>query len=510
MSVDKSTLSSLWAIVLVGLCPPSFAAFSDVGSMFDALRPTAAATSSELYYLIAAVDAIPDPQARYDALLTLVPSADGSLRAASEGPMRQMDSVLYDRLMRVKATSGVSSGDDNSLLHAKTNREKKVKTKFKQSQFGPQDARAHISAQTKSQSADTSTDPESLSTVNNSATTPAQSAAPAQSTTDTTTAATTTEPAATDSSTTTDVAASDQSAQTESAPLESTELAELDKGVWAQLVGNNTGQDERYNVPGYDADVLGLLIGRDHLFSDKLMVGAAMGYVHARADSRGPSGSFLEIDRYQLTLYAGMNFEDPFFINGSVTLAYNDYENSRKILVPPYGGIPFVRIAWADFGSWETNAHIEGGYRWVCGHFHVIPKMMLTFSQFNVNGYFESDAFGLDLDVKYQDMTFIPLGLGVKFEYQNEFENVYVIPEMHIYGFHDFKHQPQTAKALFTAGGYDFLSQGAAPASNSFEIGAGLAIHSYQNTAVTFQYDYAARHEYHRNSAFIKIRHEWA
>lgn len=433
MSVDKIKLSSLWAFLLASPCYALV--YPDVDSMFNALRPTAAVTAPELNDLIIALDALPTEQQRFDALQTLIPSADGSLRAASEGTMRQMESVLYDRLIRIKSAQGVSSGDVKEAKEEPKARDGDIPGKI-------------------SELIDSTND------------------------------------------------------QTPPAPVP--EITEIDKGVWAQLVGNNTGQDERYTVPGYDADVIGLLIGRDHLFSPNFMVGIAGGYTHADVESRGPSGSFLDIKRYQLTLYAGLTFERPFFLNGSFTVAYNDYDNNRKILVPPVGGDPFVRIAWADFGGWETNAHLETGYHFECGHFHAIPKLMLTFSQFNINGYFERDAFGLDLFAKYQDMTFIPLGAGIKLEYQNEFENAYVIPEMHVYAFHDFSHDPQTATALFTAGGFDFLSQGAEPASNSIEVGAGIAVHSNVNTAVIIQYDFAARSEYQRHAAFIKVRHEWA
>ncbi|MBS0285780.1 MAG: autotransporter outer membrane beta-barrel domain-containing protein [Proteobacteria bacterium] len=439
MSVDKIKISSLWAIVLASASLPSYAlVYPDVGSMLQALQPTAAVTAPELNDLIIALNALPTEQQRFDALQTLIPSADGSLRAASEGPMRQMESVLYDRLIRIKTASGVSSGDE---VDTEKNKDK-PKAKAKDG-----DVPDKISELIESTNGETVT---------------------------------------------------------------TTDTAEIDKGVWAQLVGNNTGQDERYTVPGYDADVLGILVGRDHLFSPNFMVGLAGGFVHADVESRGPSGSFLDIKRYQLTMYAGLTFERPFFLNGSFTVAYNDYDNNRNILVPPVGGEPFVRIAWADFGAWETNAHVETGYRYECGHFHAIPKVMLTFSQFNINGYFERDAFGLDLYAKYQDMTFVPLGAGIKLEYQNEFEKAYVTPEIHAYAFHDFSHDAQTATALFTGGGFDFLSQGAEPASNSFEVGAGIAVHSYVNTTVIIQYDYAARSDYHRHAAFIKVRHEWA
>jgi uncharacterized protein with beta-barrel porin domain len=437
MSVDKTKISSLWAIVLASFSSQALAFFPDVASMFEAIRPTAAVTAPELNTLIIAIDALPTPEQKFDALQTLIPSADGSLRAASEGPMSQMYAVVNDRLIRVAAESGVSSGDDaKTTLHSKLEKN------------------AESSAKTEN--------------------------------------------------------AKDEQSQPQAEVSKEPQIPEaISKGAWIQLLGNNSGQSERDFVPGYDADVAGILIGRDMLF-DQLIVGLAGGYTYADVDSRGPSGSFLDIKRYQGTLYAGFNFVCPFYVHAAFTIARNDYDNDRKILVPPVGGVPFVRIAWSEFSAWETDAYLETGYIWQKGNFRAIPKIMLAYSHFDFEGYVEQDAFGLDLYVNYDDMDFLPLGAGFKFEYQNKFEKAYVVPEMHAYIFHDFINDKQSAAALFTAGGFAFLSQGAEPDATSFEVGAGIAVHSYKNTGVTIQYDYVGRDDYHRHQAFIKVRHEWA
>ncbi len=391
--------------------------------------------------------------------------------------MRQMESVLYDRLIRVKKESGVSSGDEpHKPVSA-------IKTTAKDKLHKTEEAKA-VEAKVEAPKAEASkaVDPKAKE---HKAEEPKVEAPVAQENT------VEEQPVA-------------QASATDEPPKEIT------KGVWIQLLGNNTGQGFRNDIPGYDADVLGLLIGRDKLVTPNLTVGLAIGYTHADVDSRGPSGSTLDIKRFQGTLYAGYQFDRPFFLHGSFTVAKNDYDNDRYILVPPVGGVPFVRIAWSDFDAIELGGHIETGYVWQCGHFRAVPKVMLSYSFYNFDKYVEDDAFGLDLFTRYHNMNFLPLGLGVKLEYQNEFERAYVVPEIHAYGFHDFLNDAQTSTSLFTGGGFEFLSQGATPAANSIEVGAGFAVHSDTNIAVIIQYDYAARNEYHRNQGFIKVRYEWA
>jgi len=493
MSVGKIKISPLWAILLASFSSQAEPVFPNVESMLLALEPTAAATAPELNALIIALDAIPTPQLEFDALQTLIPSADGSLRAASEGPMRQMLCVVNDRLLKVtKGESGYSGGDQPVAASADTkdpeNAPAKVNAKAttKDQEVAPAKVNAKAEDKRKAQS----TNPEAKNKEKDKAK----------------------ETEIETDKKIVDDKNKDQKQVTlrDATPKEVTNPKDINKGIWIQLLGNNTGQDFSQNVPGYDADVLGLLIGRDHLFTPQFAMGLAGGYTWAKADSRGPSGSFLGIKRFQGSLYAGYNFICPFYLHGVFTVAYNKYDNNRKILVPPFGGVPFVNIAQADFSAWETNAYAETGYVLKIGHFKATPKVMLMYSHFDVGGYIEKDAFGLNLDVKYHKMSFLPLGGGFKLEYENEFDRATVVPEMHVYGFHDFKNSTQTAIAIFTGGGFEFLSQGAEPGKNSIEVGAGLAVHSYLNTAVVIQYDYAARRDYHRNQAFIKVRYEWA
>jgi outer membrane autotransporter protein len=281
------------------------------------------------------------------------------------------------------------------------------------------------------------------------------------------------------------------------------------KGAWIQVLGDEVTQKDRQTVPGYRSQVLGIIIGKDVLFGDRFTFGLAGGYQHADVNSRGPSGSYLDIKRFQGTAYAGYNFVCPFFIHGALTGAGYHYDSQRHILVPPFGGVPFVRIAQADFSAWEFNGYIESGYIWQKGNFRAIPKIMLMYDHLSPDDYFENDAFGLDLNVEYDDINSLPLGAGIKFNYINQFASAFVVPEMHAYVFHDFNDNKSMASATFTGGGFEFLSQGAQPAKTTFELGLGLAVHSAKKTAVTMHYDYVERADYHRHQAFIKVRHEW-
>lgn len=565
--------TTLFALALASFSSTGWAIYPDVDSMLQAARPTFSCpqSGSEFCNLYIDLDQlVPLPEQRYDALQTLIPSADGSLRAASDGTMRLVVEVINDRLMRVRpkesTSSGYSSGDEQPSTAlskpatlpiskpATTSTGKSPTTTLTpipvvgkanpqdkpvnadgspQNNQDPKDlleekiksAKDHAS-QDKDKEKDKQVDnrnssekekPAADGKANSTAVvggTPA-----ANSTVVVGTPAATSTPAAAGTvvvESTTAVVDKDDAANNKSTEEVKVKVDDRDpdKGVWIQVLGSEIGQNNRNWVPGYDAEVLGAVIGRDLLINPNFTMGLAGGYQHAHVTSRGPSGSYLDIKRFQGTLYAGYNFVCPYYLHGALTAAKNDYDSNRKILVPDIvDSHPYVNIVHADFSAWEVDAYFEFGYVWQCNHLRAIPKLVAMYSHFDVGAYYEEDAygaFGLDMQVKYQHMDSLPLGVGAKLEYINEFENAYIVPEIHAYVFYDFINDKQTAVASMLGGGFPFYSQGAKPAPASIEIGAALVVHSYQNIVVDFQYDFVARTDYQRNSAFIKLRYEWA
>jgi outer membrane autotransporter protein len=395
---NSKLLPQLSFVLLASFSWPTFAAFQNVESMLEAYAPVA---SPQINDLIIAIDALA-PAQRNDAFQTLIPVVDGALRAAIDGPMRQMISVIGDRVLAVQQ---------------------------EKQNCGCVDV-----------------------------------------------------------------------------------YTDCPKGVWGQLLGDIIDQEDVDNVPGYSADVVGGIIGRDMRISSTSFVGVAAGYEYAKVDSFGPSGSYMDIKRYHGSAYGRVGPQtSPFYILGVATLARNDFTNHRKILVPGSAVEPFgiSRIAEGEFSGWETNLYLEQGYDCKKNNFHIIPKLMLNYSYLNPESYNEHDALGLSLNVKYESMEVLELGTGLELQWRNLYPQAYVNPEVHGYVFYDFIRDEQEATASFLGGGYPFLNQGVEPASTRYEVGVGLVTHSYRHTYVKFQYDYVAKSDYHRNQAFIKLRHEW-
>lgn len=510
--------NTLVALALACFSSVSWATYSDVNAMLQALRPNAPVIAPQLNTLIISLDGLNSiPIQQRDALLTLAPAADGSLRITSDSAMHQMHATIFDRVQKYKeerepkVPAGINCGDipwHKMKLALENVAAKAGVTQTNAKTPATKTAKDDIdfAALNKDDKADDKTktekpaDAKAKSTESKKVTEAKKEEKPAAAKTD--------DKATKDTKETTAEVATDTSTSDDSALLG--DILNEPRGAWLQIIGTDAWQYERDAVPGYHADMLGLIIGRDHQINDSLFIGIAGGYQQTDVDTKGLSGSYLDVKRYNATLYGRFDFSNrPIFVNLALTLALNNYDNNRYILVPPAGGTGFVNIAHGDFDGWETNAHLETGYTWTCNHVRVIPKAILEYSHMEFNNYEEHDAFFLDLNVKYDNMNKFDLGIGAQVDYRNDYEKVSVIPEAHLYVYHDFINAKQVATANFYSGGYAFLSEGARPDSNTLDFGVSLNVHSNNQTMVKIQYDYVTRSDYHRNEAFIKLRYEW-
>jgi uncharacterized protein YhjY with autotransporter beta-barrel domain len=528
ISKKKFIKKELFALAFASVCFNSWAAYPNVETALEAITPNVAVTAPQLSLLVATVNNLSGRE-RQEALLTISPLVDGSFRAASQGPMRQMLSVLDERLRIVaqgKPPEGIASGDetpDPYAADAAAKPKDKVankqpvkdtdpysKLKAKHHRKAADDAaKAPATNQAESKDHDKTKDKAKDSAkTQDKAQVKAQDKAKENDKTKVNgkdkPKAKAFDPIIKEIG----GAPNEPSIESHQASYEDLTKATYIKGLWGQLLGDDIRQQERNDIPGYHAQVGGGIIGWDRpFFSQQLTLGVAGGYQHAHVNSKAEAHSVTDIKRVQATLYGFYYFDPcPFYIKAALTGANNDYDQKRHMDVEGYPN----STAQGDFNAWEINAYIEKGYLGKRGNLTIIPKIMLMYSRLRPHHYTEKDAGALDLDVRYEHMDSLPLGAGLLMEYQNEFPQAYVVPEIHGYYFYDFIRDAQTATATFFGTNISFLTEGVKPGASNIEVGAGLVVHSFTNTMVRFQYDYVQSSGYHRNQAFIKVRYEWA
>lgn len=456
-------------ITSLAISPLTRADFPDVHSMLEATRLNAAANSADLNATITLIDALPAQQ-RLQAYNTLSPRADLSLIAASNAANRTFAKRLNRRLLDIRPESGVASGDEDEWDDIFDDEEESTSSTSATNQT----AKATSSDSTESNSEATTTDtPEETVEV---------------------------EPDPVD-----------QYFSFSEEEEEENPSGELINGAWAYAYGSDTGYKNRGDRYGWDAILFGGFIGKDWQVNPRTILGISGGYAQSDVDARDPTGSYMDIKRLSGSVYGYYSCPTGLYGLGIVTLAHNDFDNNRKILIRPVNGLFGVsKIAHADFSAWETHALAELGYDWQCKDWLVQPKVFSSVTHLSIESYQEMDAGNFNLNVRNHDITRWELGTGFLTEYQFHFQRAVVAPFLHAYYLYDFLQDKQFTVSKLQGGGFDFLTQGAEPGGSTIEVGGGISVHSYKDVMFDMQYDYAARSGFDRHTVSIKIRYQWA
>lgn len=142
------------------------------------------------------------------------------------------------------------------------------------------------------------------------------------------------------------------------------------------------------------------------------------------------------------------------------------------------------------------------GYHFFNQGFTITPLASLQYTHVDVDGYSETGAGDVDLQVKSQSYDFLESALGVKvarpFAYYNDVASV---PEMHFKWYRELVNPPLVNTAAFTATGSPFFTTpGMKAGDDTFDLGVGLQFLSCQCTAGTWSLEAVYDHEWRSRS----------
>ncbi len=275
--------------------------------------------------------------------------------------------------------------------------------------------------------------------------------------------------------------------------------------AWGQGFGEYVKQKPRGTSNGYRATVWGTALGADiPAFNDRVRLGLSGGYAATGINSKDNSGK-TDIDSYQGTLYAGyIDPEHPYYLNGSFSFAYNKYEGKRHIAV---GTI--TRTADADYDGQQYSVLLDGGYTFKAKPVNITPVASLQYMRLHLEGYTETGAGALDLNMNSQNYDMLQSGLGVKFDRAFETGSGTVIPEVHVRWLHDFIGDRQETTSTFAGGGGSFATQGFEPAQNALNVGAKLALITRGSWSIETNYDFEYKEDFAAHTGWAEARYKF-
>ena len=260
---------------------------------------------------------------------------------------------------------------------------------------------------------------------------------------------------------------------------------------WLKGFGYVGSQGAEQGIAGYDASIIGTMIGYDVPLDPNTRVGMGIGFARSQIDGNSfqGGGNSTAINTYKALVYIGHESGN-WFINGDASFGWEDYTGTRSIQFP---GIS--RSAKAAYSGQDYTTRVTTGYHFFAGGFTITPIASLQYTHLDISAYSETNAGDIGLRVNAQGYDFLESSLGAKVAYPFQYRDVNYIPDVHAKWFHELTNPTVRNTAAFSAvGSPAFTTTGIKTADDTFNVGAGLTILSCgcasRAWAVEAVYDY--------------------
>lgn len=193
-------------------------------------------------------------------------------------------------------------------------------------------------------------------------------------------------------------------------------------------------KDRTANEDGFDFNTLGITAGMDYRFMEGLVLGVALGYSDTNVDIDANGGD-LGSKAWTSMLYGTYYATDHFYLEGSATYGWDDFDQTRNISYSLLGG---SRQAKASFDGNQYAFMFGAGYDFIRGEgiFDVYGR--LRYVHADVDGYREHGGYGLDLDIGSQESTSTKSILGINYTRSISTAKAVLVPQCWIEWAHEF------------------------------------------------------------------------
>ena len=277
-------------------------------------------------------------------------------------------------------------------------------------------------------------------------------------------------------------------------------------GFWVQGYYNDTEQDQRDGVSGFDADTSGIAMGVDAAVNDQVNAGMAISWANTGVDSDGAEQNTMDIDSYRFTLYGAYNAEN-YYVDGQIAYAANEYDNKRNISAGTYGS-----VAKSSHDGDQYSLRVRGGYPMALeSGFYVTPRAGLEYTYLSEDDYKEKGAGNAGLEVRTDDVEVLLAKLGAKVAYPivTESETTW-IPEVSMDVTHDFIGDEVELDSNFLgAAAAAFVTQGANVEQTGVVAGIRIRAFSQSNFSFSAGYDYLYKKDYAGQSLNATVRYDF-
>jgi len=266
-------------------------------------------------------------------------------------------------------------------------------------------------------------------------------------------------------------------------------------GIWAQALSNNSDQNSRGGVDGFQSNSAGVAIGADGKINDQTTIGAAFSYLNTNVTSDG--GDKTEVQGTAFTLYGSYELGN-WFVDGSMTAGKNDNDSKRFVVGTQAKG---------SYDSDLLGASVLGGYDFRFDNLVVEPRAGARYTNVKIDGFTEHGSSAA-LQVGGQRFEVGEVGAGVRVAGDFPLGMGSLEPEATVMAWHDFIGDKVSSTSAFVLGGSPFVTSGASPVRDSYEATLGA---NYKIGAVTVgaSYTYQTKTDFDGQTVLGRVRFDF-
>jgi len=269
--------------------------------------------------------------------------------------------------------------------------------------------------------------------------------------------------------------------------------------MWLKPFGAWSEQGDKDGVAGYTSSFGGMLVGADADVDDATRVGVAMAYGHGHVGNKSyqaPQSS--KLDMVDLIGYGRTALSPVLSVDYQLDIGRN-HTNGRRFM--PTAGL----TANSSYDS--TTAHAGAGLNrtWRLGSAtRLVPSVRLDYTAVHDEGYSETGAGGLNLNVDAHTYQRLDLGVGGKLIHQLD-DKSYLTASLG--GALDALHKRgEVTATLASAPGLSFSTAGLRPSRWSWHGGIGVTARIKPNLDLTGGYAIQGESGYTNQVLSAKLR----
>ncbi len=267
-------------------------------------------------------------------------------------------------------------------------------------------------------------------------------------------------------------------------------------GIWGQIFYRNADRDaDSLSALGYDADTIGFTLGLDKSIGETAKVGVLLNYADIDIDANGLAGAQTDVNSYQISAYAGLDFGAA-FVNAELGYSFNDVESSRTAV-----GALITSESDAD----GVIASLSSGYRLETGNFTLTPSAGLRYASLSHDSFTETGGLGLTLDIDRSEFLEATVGLQLAGKV-DETKDLSIVPFANIGYSYDLIGDGVGVNSSFNDGLDSFQLTAGESSQSRFDLGAGLNLINKSGLSIGAEYRGRFASDYQSHSGGIKVR----